>query len=180
MSKVLIITSSLRVGSNSDIIAEQVRLGAISANHDAEVISLKGKDIKFCIGCLSCQKTGKCVIKDDIPVLMEKVKLADTLVFVTPIYYYEMSGQLKTFLDRMNPLYGSDYNFRNVYLVTTAADDAEYTPTRAINGLGGWVECFEEATLVDTLFLEANNNPNEIRNKPDQLKKAFEFGTKLK
>ena len=46
-----------------------------------------------------------------------------TLVFVTPIYYYEMSGQMKTLLDRLNPLYPSDYKFRNVYMLSVAADD---------------------------------------------------------
>ena len=45
---------------------------------------------------------------------MEKLRRADVLVFATPIYYYEMSGQMKTLLDRMNPLYSSDYAFREV------------------------------------------------------------------
>ena len=55
--------------------------------------------IQFCIGCLSCQKTQKCVLNDDANLIAEKVKDADTLVFATPIYYYEMSGQMKTLLD---------------------------------------------------------------------------------
>ncbi len=179
MSKVLIVTSSLRVKSNSDIIAAKVADGAKDSGHEIEVVSLKGKEIKFCIGCFSCQKTGKCVLKDDVNDLKEKVRNADTLVFVTPIYYYEMSGQLKTFLDRMNPLYGSDYNFKNVYLVSTAADDADYTPERAVNGLGGWVACFERARLVDSLFLGGNNDPNEVLTKEEHLKTAFEFGKKI-
>ena len=114
MSKVLIITSSLRTNSNSDALAEKVAEGARDAWHEVEIVSLKGKDIKFCIGCLSCQKTKKCVLNDDVNEIREKVRVSDTLVFATPIYYYEMSGQLKTFLDRMNPLYVSDYNFKNV------------------------------------------------------------------
>ena len=44
------------------------------------------------------------------------MKTADVLVFATPVYYYEMSGQMKTMLDRANPLYDSDYQFRDVYL----------------------------------------------------------------
>ena len=47
---------------------------------------------------------------------------ADVIVFATPIYYYEMSGQMKVLLDRANPLYESDYQFRDVYLLATAAD----------------------------------------------------------
>ena len=140
MSKVIVITTSLRVKSNSDILAERLIAGAKDAGHDVELIGLKGKTVKFCIGCLACQKTQKCVLKDDTVEIAEKIRNADTLVFVTPIYYYEMSGQMKTLLDRMNPLYPSDYKFRRVYLLSVAAEDEETTPEKAVNGLqGGWI-----------------------------------------
>ena len=180
MSKVLIITSSLRFNSNSDLIVAKVAEGARDAGHDVEVISLKGKEIKFCIGCLACQKTKQCVLKDDVNEIREKVRVADTLVFATPIYYYEMSGQLKTFLDRMNPLYASDYKYRNVYMVSTATDDDPHTPEKAVNGLQGWVDCFEGVKLVDSLFLGGNSDPNEVSKKPDHLTKAYNFGKKIK
>lgn len=114
MSKVLVISTSLRAGSNSDILAERVAEGAKDAGHDVERISLKGKELKFCIGCLACQSTQRCVLNDDAVMIAEKVKNTDTLVFATPIYYYEMCGQMKTLLDRLNPLYPSDYRFRKV------------------------------------------------------------------
>ena len=104
MSKVLVISTSLRANSNSDLLTERLIAGAKDAGHEVEHVSLKGKDLKFCIGCLSCQKTQKCVLNDDAVLIAEKVKNADTLVFATPIYYYEMSGQMKTLLDRLNPL----------------------------------------------------------------------------
>ena len=68
--KVLIISTSLRRGSNSDILANECAKGAKEAGHDVELLSLKGKDIKYCIGCLSCQKTGRCVLKDDVADIM--------------------------------------------------------------------------------------------------------------
>ena len=74
MSKVLVITTSLRARSNSDRLAEELVRGAKDAGHDVECISLKKKDIRFCIGCLACQKTQKCVIKDDAVEIAEKVK----------------------------------------------------------------------------------------------------------
>ncbi len=60
-------------------------------------------------------------------------------------YYYEMSGQMKTLLDRANPLYGDDYHFTDIYLLTSAAEDEEHVPSRAISGLEGWIECFDRA-----------------------------------
>ena len=179
MSKVLVITTSLRARSNSDILAERMIAGARDAGHEVEQISLKGKDIRFCIGCLSCQKTQKCVLKDDAVWITEKVKNADTLVFVTPIYYYEMSGQMKTLLDRMNSLYPSDYRFRKIYLLTTAAEDESYVPEKAVSGLQGWVDCFEKAELAGSLFLGGINNPGEALERKDALNDAYEFGKAL-
>ena len=77
MSKVLVISTSLRVKSNSDILTERLIAGARDAGHEVEQISLKGKELKFCIGCLSCQKTQKCVLNDDAVWIAEKVKNAD-------------------------------------------------------------------------------------------------------
>ena len=179
MSKVLVITTSLRAKSNSDILAERLIAGAKDAGHEVELISLKGKKIGFCIGCLSCQKTQRCVIKDDAVEIAEKVKNADTLVFVTPIYYYEMAGQMKTLLDRMNPLYPSDYRFRKVYMLSTAAEDEEYTPEKAVNGLQGWIDCFEKAELAGALFCGGINDPAEAAGKEKELEEAYEFGKSL-
>jgi len=180
MSKVLVITTSFRAKSNSDILADCLVAGAKDAGHEVEQISLKGKNINYCIGCLACQKTQKCVIKDDAIKIAEKVKNADTLVFVTPIYYYEMCGQMKTLLDRLNPLYSSDYKFRNVFMLSTAAEDEDYTPEKAVNGLQGWVDCFEKATLVDSLFCGGITNAGEALKKKEKQENAYSFGFNLK
>ena len=180
MSKVLVISTSLRARSNSDVLTERLVAGARDAGHAVEHISLKGKEIKYCIGCLSCMKTQRCVQKDDAAEIAEKVKRADILVFATPIYYYEMSGQMKTLLDRMNPLYGTDYCFRRVYLLSTAADSATGTDERAVNGLQGWIECFEKAEFGGALFCGGLNAPGEAAGSNDALERAYDFGKKLK
>ena len=94
MKKVVVISTSLRPGSNSHALAEQFAEGAKSAGNEVELISLKWKEIKFCIGCLYCQKTGACVFKDDVPAIMDSVLNADVVCWATPVYYYEMSGQM--------------------------------------------------------------------------------------
>ena len=73
MKKVVIISTSLRAGSNSHALAEQFAEGAKAAGNSVELISLRGKEIKFCVGCLSCHNTGKCVFKDDVPAIMDSV-----------------------------------------------------------------------------------------------------------
>ena len=180
MSKVCIITTSLRSGSNSDRLSEELIRGAKESGHDVEVISLKGKTIKFCIGCLACQKTQQCVLKDDAVKIVEKVKNTDTLVFVTPIYYYEMSGQMKTLLDRLNPLYSSDYRFRKVYMLSTAAEDEEYVPEKAVSGLQGWIDCFEKAEFAGSLFCGGINDTGEANHHLVELEESYAFGKALR
>lgn len=179
MSKVLIITTSIRARSNSDIVAEKVAEGARAAGHDVEVVSLKGKTIGFCKGCLACQTTKKCVINDDAVSIAEKALNADTLVFATPIYYYEMSGQMKTLLDRLNPLFPSDYKFRNVYMISTAAEDEDYVYEKAVSGLNGWVDCFSKAEFKGSFFLGGVTSMAEASGREEELKDAYEFGKAL-
>ena len=179
MSNILVISTSLRPRSNSDILTERLMAGARDAGHQVEEISLKGKELKYCIGCLACQKTQRCVQKDDALWIADKMKDADTLVFSTPIYYYEMSGQMKTLLDRMNPLYSSDYRFRRVYMLSVAAEDETYTPEKAVSGLEGWVDCFEKAKLCGSLVVGGLNGPGEASANAEALEKAYQFGKNL-
>ncbi len=149
MSKnVLIISSSPRKGGNSDVLADSFAQGAKAAGHNVEKICLYDKTIGFCRGCLACQKTKRCVIRDDADMIEQKMLTADVIVFATPIYYYEMSGQMKTMLDRSNPLYVSEYSFGDIYLLATAADTDEGAMDGAIKGLEGWISCFDGARLA--------------------------------
>ncbi len=176
--KVVVISTSLRAGSNSHALAEQFAEGAKSAGHEVELISLRGKEIKFCIGCLKCQETGACVFKDDVPAIMESVLNADVVCWATPIYYYEMSGQMKTLIDRMNAMYPKDYKFRDIYLLTTAAEDEEFTPERAESGLQGWIDCYEKCALKAHLFCGGVNDPKEISGNT-KLQEAYVLGQNI-
>ncbi|MBR4626891.1 MAG: flavodoxin family protein [Ruminococcus sp.] len=178
MKKVLVISSSLRKNSNSEWLAVSFAEGAKSAGNEVEIISLRDKEIKFCIGCLACQKTQRCFMHDDADVIREKMLHADVLVFATPIYYYEISGILKTMLDRANPLYSSDYQFHEIYALATAAEDESHVPEKTFSGIEGWVDCFEKAKLVGTLFCGGVTAPGEI-NDNVKLKEAYEMGRNI-
>ena len=157
------------------MLADKFVEGALGAGNDVEKISLIGKEVQFCKGCFACQKLGRCVIKDDVNDIMAKVLEADVVCWATPIYYYEMSGQMKTLIDRMNAMYPKDYRFRDVYLLTTAAEDEEHTPKRAESGLQGWIDCFSKSRLAGTLFCGGVNDPRDIAGNA-KLQEAFELG----
>lgn len=176
MKKVLIISTSLRRNSNSDYIAREFERGAKDACNEVEYVSLIGKKIDFCIGCLSCQLTQECVIKDDANEIAEKVKNADVVVYATPVYYYEMSGQMKTLIDRMNCLFPSDYKFRDVYLLAASAEDEESAMDGAVKGVQGWVDCFEKATLAGVIRGTGLTETGEAKKDEEILKKAYEMG----
>ena len=175
---VLIISTSPRVGSNSELLASEFARGAGQAGHEVEQISLRGKDIQFCRGCFVCQKTKRCVIRDDADLIEQKMEKADVLVFATPIYYYEMSGQMKTMLDRGNPLYTTDYSFRDVYFICTAAENDDHVWERARSGLEGWIECFPNARLAGCVFGGDVTEPKSVTGNP-AMEKAYEMGYKV-
>lgn len=177
--KIVAISSSLHANSNSETLLSKFVEGAKAAGNEVTVVSLRGKKINFCVGCLSCQNTGKCVLDDDACAIAELIKQADVVAFATPIYYYEMSGQLKTLLDRLNPLYGTDYKFTDVYLLSTAADTDPETDKRAISGLEGWIECFERAHLAGKVFVGGVTDGGEIAGH-EGLVEAYATGAKIK
>lgn len=173
---VLVISTTLRKGGNSDILAESFIKGAKEAKNNVEKISLIGKKLDYCKGCLSCQKTERCIINDDANEIIEKIKNSDVVVFSTPIYFYEMAGQMKTLLDRTNPLYPSEYKFKDIYLLATAADTDERAIDRAIVGLEGWIECFENTKLKGVVRGVGADIAGSIKKYEEKLREAYEFG----
>ena len=175
---VLILSSSPRKGGNSETLAAAFAKGAQEAGNQVETVYLREKQYGFCKGCLACQKLGHCVIKDDAVEIVTKMHDADVLVFATPVYYYCVSGQLKTILDRANPLYDTDYAFRKAYLLATAAEDAAETFEGTEKAVQGWVDCFPRCTLAGTLFAGGVNEVGDIAGRP-ALDQAYQMGSDI-
>ena len=179
MKQVLLLSTSPRKGGNSDLLADAFANGAQEAGHQTEKICLRDKTLHFCRGCLACQETQRCVIHDDADDIVRKMKDADVLVFATPIYYYAMCGQMKTLLDRANPLFPSTYAFRDVYLLAAAAENAPSAVDGAVNGLQGWIACFDKARLKGVVRGVGATNPGDIRNSPSALEAAYVMGKSI-
>ncbi|MFA6808161.1 MAG: flavodoxin family protein [Eubacteriales bacterium] len=99
MLKVLAINSSNRKINTYGLIV-QVKKILEKDNIDVEIINLFDYEIKDCIGCEHCLIKGTCVIKDDVLDIMEKIKSKDGIILTSPVYLENVSGKLKTFLDR--------------------------------------------------------------------------------
>lgn len=172
---ILVISTSPRKGGNSETLADAFICGAEQAGNQVEKVCLYDKTINFCKGCLACLQSHRCVIHDDADSIAQKMRKADVLVFATPIYYYEMCGQMKTMLDRANPLYNSDYMFRKVYLLATAAEDEESAVDGAVKGLSGWIACFPKTRLAGIIFGGGADGIGSIEGNP-ALNEAYEIG----
>lgn len=181
MKKVTIISSSLRKNSNSEILAKEFMKGAKASGNEVNFINLKDIKMGFCIGCLACQKNHKCVLKDGVTKEMLKgICDSDVLVFATPVYYYVISGQLKTFIDRMNPIYSMDYKFRDIYVISTAAEDEVRTFKGIKEDIKGFVDCYGWTKVKGTLFAGGLEGPNDAKEDKALLKKAYDMGNKIK
>ena len=121
MKKILILSASPRKGGNSDILCQQFMKGAEVAGHQVEMISLYDKQIGFCRACYACFRTGKCVLKDDMEEILDKMQAADVFVVATPTYFLTMNGMLKNTIDRFLPKW-QDLGGHDVYLIITGHD----------------------------------------------------------
>lgn len=129
--KALVILGSPRKKGNSETLAQTVLDGVQEKkNCTVEYVYLHGLKLSPCLGCGGCEKTGNCVVKDDMTELYEKVDQADILFLVTPIYFYGPSAQIKTFIDRFQARWSRKYLLnqslradenRKGYLIATAA-----------------------------------------------------------
>ena len=103
---ILAIVGSPRKGGNTDILVDYVIEGAKSQRQEVSVEKIYVNDLKLepCRGDVSCRKTGKCIIPDDMAEILERIEQADALILGSPLYRGYLPGQMKVLMDRTNPL----------------------------------------------------------------------------
>lgn len=98
--KILVIESSPHKKGSSNLLAEHFVQGAEESGHQVSIFDAARADLHPCLSCDACGMSGPCCQKDDMTQLMEEILRSDMVVFVTPLYYFGMSAQLKTVIDR--------------------------------------------------------------------------------
>ena len=175
---ILVVSATVRKGGNSEILAEEFVRGAEEAGNNVELLRLREMNLRFCVGCLYCQTHDKCAVHDSMNELYDRISTADILVFASPIYFYSVSGQLKTFLDRLNPLFPRKNRFKKVYLLATCADEQKEAMDGAIKDVQGWIDCFEGVEFSGVIYGIGVTNAGEIR-KTDIPQEAYLLGKTL-
>jgi multimeric flavodoxin WrbA len=132
--KITVLMGSPNRNGSTALLADSFVKGAEESGHTCNVIDVCHCDIHPCIGCVRCGYEGPCVQKDDTEMIRKELLSSDMVVFATPLYYYGMSAQLKTVVDRFCA-YNSSLNSRHLKsaLLTVAwnADDWTFDALKA-------------------------------------------------
>lgn len=176
--KVLILSASPRKGGNSDLLCDEFMRGAKETGHRAEKIFLRDKSINHCLACGACQGNGgKCVQKDDMAEVLDKMIAADVIVMATPVYFYTMNGQMKTLIDRTYARY-TKIRDKEMYFIVTAADGRRQAMERTLEGFRGFTSCLPGADEQGVVYGTGAWKMGDIKGSK-AMSQAYEMGKKV-
>jgi multimeric flavodoxin WrbA len=189
--KILGIMGSPRVKGNSATLLGKVLDGAMSKGAEANIVSLNNLDIKGCINCDVCKRSGKCVLKDDMQKIYDMINDADIVVFSSPNYMGGIHGKLKCVLDRLYAYIiaeegGFSVTFnkkKKVALIVTQRTPEEYTSyTEAFTPLRYILNNIFEGSFDNPCKLLLGgelNGPNDAVDNIELINKAYNMGIDL-
>ncbi len=165
MTKFLLISGSPREG-NIDFILKRI---FESINGEKELIFLRDKNIKHCSGCLSCDKSNKCSIQDDMDEIYKKMIEADVFIIGSPNYFDNVTGLLKDFIDRTNPFHETDI-LKGKKIITIVVGGGDIVNSKRVTdqALTYFADC-HNLDLVGSYCFQALNS-TDIEQNPDSLK----------
>lgn len=176
--KVLVISSSPRKGGNSDTLCNQFIQGAKEAGNNVEKIFLKEKKINYCSGCGNCFNGNKtCSQKDDMADILQKMVDSDVICMATPVYFYTMCGQMKTFIDRLCARY-TEINNKDFYFIVTAAENNIRNMERTIEEFRGMTACLENTVEKGIIYGVGAWKIGDIKSSAT-MHQAYEMGNKM-
>ena len=186
--KILVILGSPRKNGNSEICARTISNTLTrQLNAEAEYIRLVSHKISPCIACGGCEKTGMCVVKDDMLDLYEKIDLADILLLASPTYFYGLSAQLKAFIDRIQARWSRRYllkirtrqeDKRLGYLVCSAATQGKKLFDGSILVAKSYFDAIDMA-YGGGFVVRGLDEKGAIENHPDELQRAETFALEI-
>ena len=156
------------------MLCEQFKKGAEEKGHRVELVRLMEKKIGFCRACDACMGNGgECVLQDDMAEVLELFKKANVLVLATPVYFYGVSAQMKTFIDRTYPIW-QNLGKKEVYYIVSAGLGRDIIE-RSLGDLDGFVEHLEDSHVAGKIFAPNVMDAGLVFG-TDVYKEAYETG----
>jgi multimeric flavodoxin WrbA len=175
---IVILAGSPRKISSTDKLAEAFAEGAKEAGHAVATFRVSDMKVGGCLGCSHCfQETGMCVQKDDMQVIYDALRGADTLVLASPIYFWSVSSQLKRVIDRTYALLKEGSSIKHAALLMTCGDDTNETadpPIAMFRQICAYLK-WQEAGIVIAPRIHA---PQDIDGRPE-LEQAKQLGRRI-
>ena len=126
--KIVVLEGSPNRQGSSNLLAAHFIRGAQEAGHTVTIIDAAHADLHPCTGCIHCGYEGPCAQRDDMEIFRRQILEADMMVFVTPVYYFGMSAQLKILVDRFCAINSSiTRKHMKSALLTAAWNDDDWT-----------------------------------------------------
>ena len=177
MKNVLIISSSPRKNGNSQMLCEQFRRGAEEKGNKVQLVRISDLNIRFCMACDACMKNGgTCVLKDDMAGLLDMYQRADVLVLATPVYFYGISAQMKTFIDRTYPIW-QNLGTKEVYYIVSAGLGLDIIE-RSLGDLDGFTEHLKDSPIKGRIYAPDVMDRGLVFD-TDVYNKAYEMGQEV-
>ena len=122
MSRIAVLVGSPRKGGNTDLLARAFAEGA-GLRHQVSMLSVAGLDIHPCRGCNACYASegNRCIQQDGMDQVYELLHQTDILVCASPVYFYGISAQLKTLIDRLHAPLRDQFPIRKLGLILVGA-----------------------------------------------------------
>lgn len=175
--RVLILSSSPRKNGNSDTLCHNFASGAKDSGNEVVEIFINDKNINYCKACAYCEKhNGVCTIKDDMVDIIKEIFASDVIVFASPVYFYSISGQMKTFIDRLVTAYRLITN-KEVYYIFVAGDK---NPNFKIIELcmRGLISCFAGSKVMGMIQAGGVRKKGEV-SYTEYLNEAYKMGAEV-
>ncbi len=153
MARVLFIVGSRRKG-NSYHLMQRISDALAENRISSDNIIPGNQKIYLCTGCMDCDKNGICDFNDDMKNNIDKINAAEVLIFITPTRWNTLSGDLKIFIDRLNPLYSIKglKNKKIIVLCIGSKTHNEYSTDGALTSLGLFIESAEANLIYQNQF----------------------------
>lgn len=185
---VLGIYGSPRKRGNTDQLLDQALEGARDAGAHVDRIYVRKLQMSGCIECGGCDKTGQCVLQDDMQSVYPLMEKADAIILACPIFFYGLTAQAKALVDRSQAMWSKrmleksqeerkHYDGGKGYLIAVGATRGK----QLFEGVRLEAKYFFDAldmSFEGGLFFRSLEKPSDIRNQPDMLQQAYDLGKK--
>ena len=170
----VIIVGSRREG-NSLKLANKIKESLDNERIHTTIIVPGNQKIHICTGCMDCDKDGKCDYTDDMENNIEEIKKDDFIMFITPTRWNLLSGDIKIFMDRLNPMYSrKELKGKKLIAVSIGSKDKSlYSSEASLTSLISFAESAEMKVILDKQFYNCLKD-KDILNQEDEINKFIE------